>query len=152
MGGDISAQAPARGFPVSPGAAPDDAEKNDEKREDRGFSFCIAGEFWRKSGACPLTRTSWASRSIPKCRRPLPAAAAAPAAAAVRTSRRSPTGIYLAERPGLSANTAARGGKTHKKIEDSPMLNLSPSARKELEAYFADKDRQTIRIFLAPGG
>ena len=32
------------------------------------------------------------------------------------------------------------------------MLNLSPSARKELEASFADKDRQTIRIFLAPGG
>lgn len=32
------------------------------------------------------------------------------------------------------------------------MLNISPSARKELEAYFADKDRQTIRIFLAPGG
>ena len=32
------------------------------------------------------------------------------------------------------------------------MLNLSPSARKELEAYFTDKDRQTIRIFLAPGG
>lgn len=40
---------------------------------------------------------------------------------------------------------------THKELR-FPMLNLSPSARKELEAYFADKDRQTIRIFLAPGG
>ena len=26
------------------------------------------------------------------------------------------------------------------------------NARKELEAYFADKERQTIRVYLAPGG
>ena len=48
-------------------------------------------------------------------------------------------------------HTSASCGKTHKELR-FPMLNLSPSARKELEAYFADKDRQTIRIFLAPGG
>lgn len=40
----------------------------------------------------------------------------------------------------------------HLAIEDPSMLNLTPSARKELEAYFADKEKQTIRIFLAPGG
>ena len=32
------------------------------------------------------------------------------------------------------------------------MLTVSDTARKELEAFFADKDKQTIRIFLAPGG
>lgn len=32
------------------------------------------------------------------------------------------------------------------------MLTLSDAARKELEAFFADKDKQTIRIFLPPGG
>jgi Fe-S cluster assembly iron-binding protein IscA len=32
------------------------------------------------------------------------------------------------------------------------MLELSESARKELEAYFADKERGNIRIYLAPGG
>ena len=32
------------------------------------------------------------------------------------------------------------------------MLELSESARKELEAYFADKARENIRVYLAPGG
>lgn len=32
------------------------------------------------------------------------------------------------------------------------MIVLSENARKELEAYFADKERQTIRVYLAPGG
>jgi Fe-S cluster assembly iron-binding protein IscA len=33
------------------------------------------------------------------------------------------------------------------------MLELSESARKELEAYFADKEeRGNIRIYLTPGG
>ena len=32
------------------------------------------------------------------------------------------------------------------------MIILSENARKELEAYFADKERQTIRVYLAPGG
>ncbi len=32
------------------------------------------------------------------------------------------------------------------------MLELTESARKELEAYFADKEKGTIRIYLAPGG
>ena len=32
------------------------------------------------------------------------------------------------------------------------MLELSESARKELEAYFTDKERGTIRIYFAPGG
>ena len=32
------------------------------------------------------------------------------------------------------------------------MITLSENARKELEAYFADKERQSIRVFLAPGG
>ena len=32
------------------------------------------------------------------------------------------------------------------------MIALSENARKELEAYFADKERQTIRVYLAPGG
>ncbi|SDF68900.1 IscA/HesB family protein [Desulfovibrio legallii] len=32
------------------------------------------------------------------------------------------------------------------------MLSLSESARKELEAFFADKEKSPIRIYLAPGG
>lgn len=32
------------------------------------------------------------------------------------------------------------------------MITLSENARNELEAYFADKERQSIRVFLAPGG
>lgn len=32
------------------------------------------------------------------------------------------------------------------------MLELSESARKELESYFEGKDKSTIRIYLAPGG
>ncbi len=32
------------------------------------------------------------------------------------------------------------------------MLTLTEEARKELESYFADKDRGTIRVYLAPGG
>lgn len=32
------------------------------------------------------------------------------------------------------------------------MIELTESARKELDAYFADKDKSPIRIYLAPGG
>lgn len=32
------------------------------------------------------------------------------------------------------------------------MLELTDSARKELESYFADKEKSDIRIYLAPGG
>jgi hypothetical protein len=32
------------------------------------------------------------------------------------------------------------------------MIELSQNAHKELEAYFADKDKSPIRIYLAPGG
>jgi len=32
------------------------------------------------------------------------------------------------------------------------MLEVTESARKELEAYFADKERGDLRIYLAPGG
>lgn len=32
------------------------------------------------------------------------------------------------------------------------MIELSNAAREELEAYFKDKDKDTIRIYLAPGG
>lgn len=32
------------------------------------------------------------------------------------------------------------------------MINITESARKELESYFADKDKGTIRVYLAPGG
>ncbi|WP_300717456.1 IscA/HesB family protein [uncultured Desulfovibrio sp.] len=32
------------------------------------------------------------------------------------------------------------------------MITLSEAVRKELEAYFSGKERQTIRVFLAPGG
>lgn len=32
------------------------------------------------------------------------------------------------------------------------MLELTESACKELNAYFADKERGNIRIYLAPGG
>ena len=32
------------------------------------------------------------------------------------------------------------------------MVELTESALKELEAYFADKERGSIRIYLAPGG
>lgn len=32
------------------------------------------------------------------------------------------------------------------------MIDLTDNARKELEAYFADKDKTPIRVYLAPGG
>lgn len=32
------------------------------------------------------------------------------------------------------------------------MLELTESARKELESYFADKEKSAIRIYMAPGG
>ncbi len=32
------------------------------------------------------------------------------------------------------------------------MIEVTENARKELEAYFADKERGTIRVYLAPGG
>ena len=32
------------------------------------------------------------------------------------------------------------------------MITLSDNAHTELEAYFAAKERQTIRVYLAPGG
>jgi Fe-S cluster assembly iron-binding protein IscA len=32
------------------------------------------------------------------------------------------------------------------------MLELTDAARKELEAYFTDKERGNIRIYLAQGG
>lgn len=32
------------------------------------------------------------------------------------------------------------------------MLEVTESARKELDAYFAGKDKATIRVYLAPGG
>lgn len=32
------------------------------------------------------------------------------------------------------------------------MVTLTDSARKELETFFADKEKSPIRIFLAPGG
>ena len=32
------------------------------------------------------------------------------------------------------------------------MVNVSDNAMKELEAYFSDKDKSPIRVYLAPGG
>jgi Fe-S cluster assembly iron-binding protein IscA len=32
------------------------------------------------------------------------------------------------------------------------MVTLEPSAKNELDAYFTDKDKTPIRIYLAPGG
>ena len=32
------------------------------------------------------------------------------------------------------------------------MVNLSSDAQRELEAFFADKPKSGIRIYLAPGG
>ena len=32
------------------------------------------------------------------------------------------------------------------------MVELTDSARQELDAYFADKEKSSIRIFIAPGG
>ena len=32
------------------------------------------------------------------------------------------------------------------------MLELTEAARKELEAYFAGKEKSAIRVYLAPGG
>ena len=32
------------------------------------------------------------------------------------------------------------------------MINLSDAARQELEAFFADKPKSGIRVYLAPGG
>lgn len=32
------------------------------------------------------------------------------------------------------------------------MIKLTANAKKELDAFFADKEKSTIRVFLAPGG
>lgn len=32
------------------------------------------------------------------------------------------------------------------------MIKLTDNAKKELDAFFADKEKSTIRVFLAPGG
>ena len=32
------------------------------------------------------------------------------------------------------------------------MIKITDGARKELEAFFTDKAKSTIRVFLAPGG
>ena len=32
------------------------------------------------------------------------------------------------------------------------MLEITENAKRELDAYFADKDQATIRIYLSPGG
>ncbi len=32
------------------------------------------------------------------------------------------------------------------------MITLTENARKELEAFFADKPRSGVRVYLAPGG
>lgn len=32
------------------------------------------------------------------------------------------------------------------------MLELTESASKELQSYFADKEKATIRVYLSPGG
>lgn len=32
------------------------------------------------------------------------------------------------------------------------MIKLTENAKKELDAFFADKEKSTIRVFLAPGG
>ena len=32
------------------------------------------------------------------------------------------------------------------------MLQVSENAKKELDAYFADKEKTPVRIYLAPGG
>jgi len=32
------------------------------------------------------------------------------------------------------------------------MINVTESACKELEGYFADKEKGTIRVYLSPGG
>jgi Fe-S cluster assembly iron-binding protein IscA len=36
-------------------------------------------------------------------------------------------------------------------MEDN-MLEITDNARRELDAYFADKEKSPIRIYLAPGG
>lgn len=35
---------------------------------------------------------------------------------------------------------------------ENAMLTLSATAREELDAFFADKDKSPIRVYLAPGG
>lgn len=32
------------------------------------------------------------------------------------------------------------------------MINLETSAKQELDSYFADKEKSSIRVYLAPGG
>ncbi len=32
------------------------------------------------------------------------------------------------------------------------MIKISDGARKELDAFFADKEKSTVRVFLSPGG
>ena len=37
-------------------------------------------------------------------------------------------------------------------MSESAMLTLSPAARDELDAYFAGRDKSSLRIYAAPGG
>ena len=37
-------------------------------------------------------------------------------------------------------------------LEEKRMIKLSENAKKELDAFFATKEKSTIRVFLAPGG
>lgn len=41
---------------------------------------------------------------------------------------------------------------THSALEEKRMIKLSENAKKELDAFFATKEKSTIRVFLAPGG
>lgn len=42
--------------------------------------------------------------------------------------------------------------KVSKYNMEGTMLEVTESARKEFDAYFAGKDKATIRVYLAPGG
>lgn len=53
---------------------------------------------------------------------------------------------------GVSEPNAGRPPKAKRAMSESAMLTLSPAARDELDAYFAGRDKSSLRIYAAPGG
>lgn len=35
---------------------------------------------------------------------------------------------------------------------EEPMITMTETARKELDAYFADKEKSSVRVYMAAGG
>ena len=53
---------------------------------------------------------------------------------------------------GVRAKRRAPPPKTQRAMSEPAMLTLSSAAREELDAYFAGREKSSLRIYAAPGG